>query len=107
MRFQIRVKLNDIRHTDEAKLEGAKTKTTGNTNTWPTFRSLVMDTLMHVLAFYRQPVLLPNMLNVNQSTLPFAEQQVLKSRESQQFVFGIHQIFNLLSLFKGPRHKRL
>jgi hypothetical protein len=95
MRYQM--KLHHIRHAYQAKPKGTKTKTTGNADAWPTFGSLFMNTLVHVLAFYRQSVLLPDVLNVDQGTLPFTEQQVLKRGKREQFVFGIHQVFNLLS----------
>ena len=88
------MKFDDIRHAHEAKTKGAETKATSYTETWPVFSGEVMNALMHVLAFHRQPVFLPGMLNVDQGALPFTEEHVLKRGKRKQFVFRIHQTFN-------------
>ena len=88
------MEFNNIGHANESKAEGSKTKATGNTDARPVFGGLLMDTLMHVFAFHRQPVFLPDMLNMDQGALPLTKEQVLKRRELEQFVFGVHQAFN-------------
>ena len=37
-----------------------------------------------------QPVLFPNLLDVDEPPLPLAEHQVLEAREGEDVVFGVH-----------------
>ncbi len=73
--------------------DGVESVLSGNDQPWVMTTSHAVA-LMHALVqnapFRRQAVLVPHLLDVDQRTLPLAEQQVLEPRKGQQLVFGIH-----------------
>jgi hypothetical protein len=84
-------KLNDIRLPTESMTERMNPQSSGDPDTGPVLNATSVRLFVEYPAFRRLTILLPDLFQMNESPLPFAEQEVLQAGKREEIVFGIHR----------------
>jgi len=82
--------LDDVGLADQAEAEGAQREAARDAEAAPCLPGGVIRSLVEVPPLDRPSVLRPESLDVNERTLPLAEEQVLERRERQKVGFVVH-----------------
>ena len=80
------MKFHHIRFSNESKAKGSQRHAVFNSNPPSALLVLFVNPFVHYPAFSRQTVFGPQLFNVNQGTLAFAEQQVLEAGKGKEVV---------------------
>src|SRR6185295_6917681 len=89
------MKLHHVGLAGEAQPQASQRNSPGEVNVAAGLPLPRVDTLVQVPALDGERVLHPDLLEMNQRTLPLAKQQVLQGREREEVAFGEH--------FRSPR----
>jgi hypothetical protein len=94
--FADSVELDDISFPRQAEPQGPQQQPACDPNIAPRFgaRPGFVDAIVQVLPLDRERIVRPQSLDMDQGTLPFAEQQVLQGRKLQQLIFLIHELLS-------------
>lgn len=85
------VKLDDVGFSGEPEPEAAQGKRPGDPEIAPGFLDSAVRLLVEVTALDGQRIFHPDLLQMDQSALPLAEQQVLQGGKREEVVFAEHR----------------
>jgi hypothetical protein len=83
-------KFHHIRLPRKSQRKGAKPESANHPHAMPALLVLLMDFFVKIFTLPSRQILLPDLLQVDQSPLSFAEGKMLKRRDRKKILLGIH-----------------
>ena len=87
------MKFDDIRPAGKPEAQVAKRQPASDAQVAAGLPNAAVRLLMKMPAFHGQRVFHPDLFQVDESALPFAEQQVLERGDREEVVFGVHGVY--------------
>jgi hypothetical protein len=85
------VEFHHVGFADEAEPQGAERHASRGPHVTPGRARALVRLAVQMRALHGQAVVGPQLLHVDQRTLPLAEKQVLKREMGEKIVFGVHE----------------